>query len=266
MSIKVPKVYERWEFENHRLRKSTPQDIINQNIGNRDDERSQEFLLTLALVFNDFKGLVLINDSIKGVYRTPNPEEVTTHVGELNGIQVQILKLLFSTLFEAIVFIRDSKDAYTLPHIQTLLKSIPESSQIVWDVLRKVADEELIEDARFTGYAELRDLLKLARNNVGFHYQTRKRLVAGYRRFFYDNNDIATEEYKKIAYRSTLSGNFADSRYYYADAALQGYYLELFGNHRNPQQLVDDTFNLIAMVVHAINDLLIAHHKSLPNR
>lgn len=266
MSIKKPESWSLWEFENERLRKSLPSDIISEARGDEEEERIQEFLLALALIYNDLKGIVLIRDTMKGAYRAPSLGEVSGHVGEVNGVDAQVLKLLLATLHEALVFIRDTKDAYDLPRVQRLLSETTVNTQVTWDMLRKVADGEVLDDEQFVSFGELPSLLVKARNNVGFHYQIRKQLVDGFRRFFFGSMGSTPGDVREWAYYSARTNAFANSRYYYADAALHGYLFNLFGDQKSTQQRIDDAFELLRAVVHAINDLLLKYHKSLPSR
>ncbi|MDO8514386.1 MAG: hypothetical protein Q7S50_02465 [bacterium] len=265
MSIKKPQDYEKWEFENVKMRKSLPEDVIPSEARSAEDEAFFGFLLTLAMIFNDFKGLILLNDTVQYAYKS-EPPETNEHFGERAGIQVQLLKILYATVYEALVFIKDSKDIYDSNRVRQLLQRTSESTQLVWEMLNKIAHEESIDDERFNRFGELRDFLVKARNNVGFHYQTRKQLIAGYRTFFMTGISAVPEEARKWAYRSVKNNDFNSSRYYYADAALQGYYVNLFGDEKLAQQRTDETFRLVNLIVYAIHDLLTEYHASLPSR
>lgn len=267
MTIKKPTTWQSWEFENGRLRKSLPKDLVTENSGSSEEEGNREFLLTLALAFNDLKGLLQIHDSMMSVYGTASSlSPISAHLGEQQGIRMQIFKLLLATLHEVLVFIRESKDTYESGYIQRLLQETSKKTQLVWEIINKVAHEEPIDDERFVELEELPNFLVNARNNVGFHYQTRRRFLEGYRRFFFKGISGTNPEGRKWAYRSAEKGSFDASRYYYADAALQGYYIDLFGGEELEKKYVDKTLTLISLVVNAINDLLIEYHEALPQR
>lgn len=220
----------------------------------------------MAMIFNDFKGLVLLNDSMRAVYRPPEGTEISGHTGELEGISVQIIKLFLSTLHEAMEFVHESKSVFESRYIQNLLETTSGDTKLVWEMLNKVSHGEPVNDERFAPFSKLRDLLENARNNIGFHYQTRKRLIDGYRKFFFRGISNVGSRAREYAYRSTKNSEFLTSRYYYADAALQGYYVNLFGDEKLAKQRIDESFQLLNMIAYAIHDLLLKYHESLPNR
>ena len=94
-----------------------------------------------------------------------------------------------------------------------------------------------------------------ARNNVGFHYQTHKRLIDGYRKFLLKGISNVVPEARKFAYWS-IAREFSDSRYYYADASLQGYYINLFGDEKMAQERVEEIFGLLNLVVYSVMTFL----------
>ncbi|OHA25927.1 MAG: hypothetical protein A3D56_02480 [Candidatus Taylorbacteria bacterium RIFCSPHIGHO2_02_FULL_45_35] len=266
MAIKRPDSWEPWEFENHKMRKSIPTDLAPEHVVDPNDDKYRAFLLTLAMIFNDFKGLVILNDTIKGVYRTPPTNtEVSGHMGEKEGIAVQMLKILFATLHEAFEFLEKSKEICESDKFKLLLQDTSNQNQLVWEMLIKIANNEEIGDHRFAEYLELRDFLVKARNNVGFHYQTHKQFIEGYRRFFISGISNVPPQARQFAYWS-ISSEFTNSRYYYADAALQGYYVNLFGDEKLARERTEKVFELLNLIVYAIHDILRKYHSSLPNR
>lgn len=267
MTIKKPDKWQTWEYANSRLRKSLPTDLVSKTPTSSEKEKYQGFLLTLALVFNDLKGILIINDSMVEVYGSPSiPMKVSGHSGEQQGIILQLFKLLLATLHEALVFIYESADVYKSEDMQRLLRSTSRKTQLVWEILNKIAHKEPVEDKRFTELGELTIILREARNNVGFHYQTRRRLIDGYRKFFFEGIPDIPAGAKEWAYRSTEKSRFDTSRYYYADAALQGYNFNLFKDAEPTKKYVDNAFRLTSLVINGINDLLIKYHEILPPR
>ncbi|MEK7152053.1 MAG: hypothetical protein AAB773_01355 [Patescibacteria group bacterium] len=265
MTIKKSDSWIPWEFENKRMRKSLPTDLVPADIIDSEDDRYRSFLLTLAMIFNDLKGLVIINDSIKEAYRMPLKLEISEHVGEKEGIAVQMLKILFATLHEALEFLNQSDDVYKSKRFQLLLQRTSSENQLVWEMLVKIALHESTSDNRFDKYKEIQGFLVEARNNVGFHYQTHKRLIDGYRKFFIEGISNVVPEARKFAYWS-IAREFSDSRYYYADASLQGYYINLFGDEKLAQERVEEIFGLLNLVVYSIHDVLKEYHSNIPNR
>jgi hypothetical protein len=267
MSIKKSDLWHPWEHENGRLRKSYPADLVSQVPISSTEENNRGFLLTLALIFNDIKGIIIIRDSMNAMYGVKyGHSKPSGNIGEQHGIILQLQKIFLATLHEVIIFIHDSRDAYESDYIQSILKETPNKTRLVWEMLNKVAHSMHIDDDRFKEFGELPEFLVKARNNVGFHYQTRRQFINGYRKFFFNGISTVLPESREWAYRSTDKNKFDATRYYYADAALQGYYINLFGDEKLAKERMDKSFELISLVIYAINDLLIEYHKTLPNR
>lgn len=266
MSIKKPTTWEYWEFENNKLRKSLPTDLIKQITESAEEDKYGGYLLTLAVIFNDLKGLILLHDTIIEVYKAPTSiTEISEHRGELEGLKIQLLTLLLSSLYEVFEFLEKSRDIYSTERIQKIIKETSSDTQIVWEMLNRIACNDAIEDDKFKSFLELKDLLFRIRNNIGFHYQTRKSLLGGYRKFFFGDLKI-TKEARAWAYKSMMGTAVMESRYFYADAALQGYYMDIFKDEKLAQERVDEAFRLLNYISYTINDILIKYHASLPSR
>jgi len=203
-----------------------------------------------------------MNDTMQHVYKQTG-DEVSGHNGELAGIRLQMIKILYATIHEALVFLGESEQICASKLFQQLVQKTSDGTQLVWEMLRKIANGQSTDDERFKEFEELREFLVKARNNVGFHYQTRKQLIAGFRRFFEKGITGMPETSRQWAYRSTKS-EFNQSRYYYADAALQGYYVNLFGDEKSNKERNDETFRLLNLIVYAIHDLLRQYYDALP--
>ena len=265
MGIKRSEKWKPWELENGELKWSRPADLVSRKPIDPDQEEYREFLLTLALIFNDIKGLLIIYDSMRALYQAPvSKPSVSGHRGELEGISVQLYTLLLGTLHEVLVFMHKSRTAYESPYIQRLLRATSKKTRLIWDVINKVANEEPISNPRLSSLKELSTFLVRARNNVSFHYQTHRLLLGGYRKFFFSGISTVPQVYREGAFFSMQSNSFDVSRYYYADAALQGYYINLFGDEKLAKQRGDEALRLASLVVNAINELLIQYHNEIP--
>ncbi len=170
-----------WEFDNHKLRKALPADLAPEEIGNKEIEDCRAFLLTLGVIFNDLKGLTIFNDTLPDIYRQPPDDEVSSHSGEYNGLRMQLLKILFATLHEFLVFLEKNHKTYEGEHVQSLLSKCSLDTQQIWLLLSKIARGVSPANSEMSEFGELADQLQQIRDNVGFHYQTRNRLLAGLR-------------------------------------------------------------------------------------
>lgn len=265
MSIDKSAQVGEWEFVNARLLKNSPADLVPVSPDSKEDELFRGFLLTLALLFNDLKNLILLNDTIQDVYKA-GTLEINSHYGERFGINTYLVRLLHSTLHEAVVFIRESKDVCDSDRVKNLMARVPEETQMIWNTLRKIAHEKPVDDRRFNSLVKLTHSLKQVRNNVGFHFQTDKQLLRGYRKFFFEDVTSISQNARDWAYRSVKRNDLTVSRYYYADAAIDGYYINLFGGEKNFTQSGKETFDLVNLVMYSIHDILAEYHEGFPNR
>lgn len=266
MAIKKPQKWEPWEHENAKLKKSLPSDLIPEKQLEKEEEDCREFLLALAFMFNDIKGITTVNDVMRELFTIPGKsDKVSGHRGEQDGISLQLFVILLSKIHEALEFLSKKKKVYESDYVQSLLRNTSEQTKLTWELFNKIASREKIDDKRFSSLGELSEFLGQVRNNVGFHYQLNGRLVAGFRKFFYSDEAKKTES-KKYAFRATEKSHFVGTRFYYADAALQGYYENLTENNVLGSKSSEKAIGLAALILYAISDLLIEYHKTLPSR
>jgi hypothetical protein len=172
------------------------------------------FFLVLALIFNDLKGTVFFGVSLESVYEEPEPG-VSAHAGEFGGIRVHQYKLLASLIREFLAFIKKNEAIIQSPKFILLLMRIPVGVQNYWTELVDIALTNQVEEK--TSFAHS---LRLIRDNVGFHFdQAHKNLKDGFVHFFYEmeNGEISDRAYY------ALGSTMRDTRFYYIDAAVQGY-------------------------------------------
>ena len=92
------------------ISKSEPKDI-------------DKFFVTLGLIFNDLKGLLLLDVAFKEAYDVPVDGEISFHTGEYSGMSMQIQRLIIGHLNEFCVFLKDQKDTMSSARFQLLLKN-----------------------------------------------------------------------------------------------------------------------------------------------
>ncbi|MDO8183653.1 MAG: hypothetical protein Q7T49_01535 [bacterium] len=246
----------KWEFDNGKLHKVFPSNLIPEELGDKDTEDYRAFLLTLSVIFNDLKGLIILHDTLPDIYRKPPDEETSSHSGEYNGLEIQLLRMLFATLHEFLEFIKEKHKIYEGKYFQQLLSSCSRNTQQIWTILSDTSRRVSPVNSEMNKLKELADKLQQIRDNISFHYQTRKKLMEGFRRFFYGIMKI-TPEAKKWVFWSGTKTSFGDIHFYYADAALQGYLEE---------KDTSKAFELMSLIAKAISDVLLEYHEKLPNR
>lgn len=266
MSTKKPEKWEKWLFGNANLKRNLPSVLVPESKISEEDEDLRDFFLTLGLIFNDLKGLVTINQTLKEVYLKPGKETtVSDHLGEFQGLDLQVLKYIQGSLYEALSYLKNKDEIFLSSGVQNIIQETPLHIQAVWDLLYKVATGNSIDDERFKEFEELKPILKTLRNHISFHYQSepgKPRLIDGYRTFFFEGVEDVRPESRENAYRSTSTGNWDESRFYYSDAALQGYFINIYGGGIEAKKYSELVFAINSAILPALNRLLIEYHKT----
>ena len=170
------------------------------------------FFLTLAVVFNDLKGLVHLEKLITDNYRYPEKEETTIHAGEYGGMLVHVQKLFIGTIQEFFKFLSSNESIILRGELQFLLNKMPKQIQERWDIIMDIACGKNPKMTNFTT-----TLIKI-RNNLSFHYNQSGKILreAFIKRFFHKTK----KEQNKSAYYS-IGDNMEQTRFYFADASQQ---------------------------------------------
>jgi hypothetical protein len=177
----------------------------------KGDDPFAMFMLALAVVFNDHKGLFLLSDGIDSL--KPPDGEISAHAGEWHGLNMQIYRLRIGMFRELFTLIETFLTEANGPQMQRILKRIPPGARVHWEDLVRVAlDKGGVSDKKF------KTILVKIRANLSFHYYQPKQLVAGYRRHFFESE---VQPGNAHAYAS-LGKNMERTRFYFADAAIQG--------------------------------------------
>ncbi|MHB0865285.1 MAG: hypothetical protein ACYC1Y_00010 [Minisyncoccota bacterium] len=193
------------------LKKIAPAKLVS---GEKDEIGG--FFLVLAVIYNDVKGIVYLNRIFGETFGPPPPSGITPHLGEYNGMTTQHFKLLAGTIDEFFRFLKEHEAIYTDPQFMLIMLKLPKDIRSQW---QDVLDAALERETRKGG---LGNKLMLIRNNVAFHYyQSEKVLRRSYGEFFSDKTQVGADH----AYYS-LGSTMQDTRFYYADAAVQRYLLK----------------------------------------
>jgi hypothetical protein len=176
-----------------------------------DDEVSQDvcnFVLTLALIFNDLKDLVFAQVTLQ-TQKPAGSFAVSRHWGEYSGIDLHLWKLMVGLFHEVVRLIKDSRDVIADPFFESVLRGLRKKERDIWF--------SLVDAATAENRTEENHFALLIRNKVVFHYEPRE-IYRGYKTFFTTSGIPA-------ARRAFVSrGNDMErTRLYYADAAVTGY-------------------------------------------
>jgi hypothetical protein len=117
---------------------------------------------------------------------------------------------VFRELFTLIEAFPDDANGLQM---QLILKKMPPKARAHWtDLVRVALNQSGVSDKKF------KTILTKIRANLSFHYYQPKQLVAGYRRHFYESG---AQPGNAHAYAS-MGKNMERTRFYFADAAIQG--------------------------------------------
>ena len=181
-------------------------------VNERQNERIESFFIGLGAVFNDLKGLLFFEKMLMEYYEVPEEDETSPHAGNYFGIEVQIQKLITSSVFEFFAFLKANNDVFSMSEFIEILNELPRDEQVIWNNFIEAANE------RYSETTVLFNTMSKIRHNVGFHYdQKGKVLRNAYISFFYGKNIDNRHVY---AYYS-IGKNLELSRFYFSDAVIQ---------------------------------------------
>lgn len=230
------------------LKSTNPKNLIDPSIQNDLDD----FFLVLALVFNDLKGLILLDSTFREVYETLLNNEVSVHSGEYNGIRIQIHRLLIGQVSEFFVFLGKNTTLINSLAFKLILKKITQEDIKSWTNLVSVNTKLKNDDSFFSKLARIR-------NNLAFHYNSDSKEIAKSfkKKFFEEEKNPGNLK----AYFS-LGNNMETTRFDYCDALINSYLVEhLKTNSSGTENYQEILLKSITEMSSTINQLLRAYFK-----
>jgi len=164
----------------------------------------EEFFLALALVFNDLKTAVLLQETLPG---NRGDRRVSPEVGQRNGIRSHLARLAAGIVHELLKLISENRTVLDDHRLTDLLKRIPPDCRNMW--------AKLVDNALNASTAS--SLLCMIRNSAAFHYYQPKTLAQGFRSWFFEDRRIPENEKAYVSVGPDMDA----TRFYYADAAIQ---------------------------------------------
>ena len=170
------------------------------------------FVLTLAVVYNDCKNLIYAY-IITADSRPEGRFTKTRLWGAWSGVQYHIFRAIISLLHELFKLIRENESLLKNPFFLSVVRQIDPSARKAWETVVSVA-------LGITPSDPLGKSLLQVRNKVSFHYDG-KAIYKGYSHHFSEHLDE----------RAFISRGHAmkETRYYFADAAALGYLKSIAG-------------------------------------
>jgi hypothetical protein len=197
-----------------------------------------DFVLALALVYNDFRDVVvaqgLLNAALPNDTSTPTPR-----LGELGGIHAHLNRLMAALVHELAKLIERSDHLLSHPFFESLVKKLPRAAREAWSSVVDATKKNTATDS-------LSRLVLFARHKVAFHYDAEE-IGRGYRRAFIDDPS-------RVPFVSR-GDNMAKSRFYFADAAADTY-LRTSADKQVVEEFFSAKLDLFDEINHALRELV----------
>lgn len=178
-------------------------------LGHTGDDDVDAFILSLALAFNDMKGVQWMMIQLDNC--TPSDQtKPTAEFGQWAGMRLQATRLTVLTLHEVLVAIEAAQDQKLLdrPRFVEAVARLGRPSRADWQELLALANTEKGDP--------LRNYIIRVRNNLSAHYYQPKELLRGYRTFFEAERTVFNEHAL-----ASFGIRVEHTRFYFADAAAQ---------------------------------------------
>lgn len=192
------------------------------------------FILALALAYNDFKD-VIFAQALLATVRPPQIERPTPAVGHYAGLYHHLTRNLAGLLHELTNLIQKHVTLMEHPKFVALVRNLPGAARDAWIAVVSAASEKPSGSA-------ISMLLVRARNKIAFHYDAHE-IAKGYAGAFLEP-DI------KEPYVSR-GASMAVSRFYFADAAASVYMRDV-----TDVTTADEFFSAASPLLNQINHAL----------
>ena len=167
------------DFDLARLRGFDPA-VLQTDLGN--------FILLLAAVFNDLKGVAYVVERLRDA--APIANQDLAWRGQVSGMWTQTTRVMAGILYELMVVIKEHEEIVDSPEFRKLVAGLPSQWRSAWNRVQRIArSQDRVPNV--TG-ADSQLLVRL-RNTVGFHYSA-KVVAKGYREHFSNRTKKASRQ------------------------------------------------------------------------
>ena len=174
-----------------------------------DSDGAEGLVLSLALAFNDMKGIQWWTYQLGKCEPKPG---VDPEAGQWLGMRLQTTRLTLLILHEALKAIKTAQGTGVLDAqlFQQALSGLDRRQLASWQELLELANDKPND-------SPIRQYIERVRHNFSAHYYQPDALVKGYRSFFIDREP---GPFNECAYAS-FGDKIENTRFYFADAAVQ---------------------------------------------
>jgi hypothetical protein len=202
-------------------------------------QRVCDFVLTLAVIWNDYKNLAWAKINLypheqKGANESPAWSQFIS-------FDFYLFRLICGIEIELFRLIKDSHTEIKHPLFNKVLKSLDSEAQSLWHDLVSLSENRRTKKSILNAFNDIRD-------QFVFHYKP-KRIREGYKRHFID--DVWKLEARPLISR----GKWSAARFHFADAAII--------THMNTESLKDSAnrreFDAVLKDLHALLQVIVEH-------
>jgi hypothetical protein len=197
-----------------------------------------DFVLALALVYNDLKDIIVAERMLSSVrpkdFETPTPE-----LGQFVGLRSHLFRNLAGLLHEFTSLVQRSEALVKLPKFEALVKNLPAAAREAWFSVLAAAAEKPSSNP-------IAMLLVRARNKVAFHYDAEE-IRRGYEHYF-----LGQPSHEPYVSRGS---SMAVARFYFVDAAAEAYMRNLIDTAAAEEFLTAAT-PLLHQINHPLRELV----------
>ncbi len=236
------------QFPTFRKAKIDPSDLIPKPPTKVSDIDS--LFLVFGMAHNDIKTVRTLFLDFLEKYEAPT--EVGSHAGEYYGTKLYLEKILIAHTHEVLKLIYMHIDLIQSDEFQKYTSNMSEDSVLLWEVILAFSNNDRRELSK--DQSNTLNLLGRIRHNVAFHYyQSAQNLIKGFRYKFYELPPTEDNAYAQYSIQLTEA---EVTRFFYADAALEGYLKESVDDVGEREKVYNDMIKLAAMVNRCLCDLL----------
>jgi len=198
-----------------------------------------DFVLALALIFNDLRDLVLAQRYIRQL--RPEPPVISPQLGEFYGLHAHWIRLLAGLLKALAEVIAENEKAITDPTFQKVIKLLPKTYREAWQNTVNAAIDTSAKGDRFGR------MIFFVRNKAAFHYDP-KEIMRGYKQFFIEKKTMPPYVSRDDAMEGT--------RLYFADAAAEQYLMYASGA-KDATEFFESGWKIPVDISHALREIVL---------
>jgi hypothetical protein len=178
------------------------------------------FVLSLALAFNDFKGLEWFRFQLdKG---EPDVFGVNEYCGQYIGMGLHLTRLSLGLVHEVLLAVQKADDngIPARSEFRAAVELLKPEAASLWRGFVSVAQGRNAPE--HSGFLKW---LAQVRNNAAYHYYQPKKLLQGYQKYFSQTPTTPHNAHAYVSFGPTME----ESRFYFADAAVGASYENVDG-------------------------------------